>query len=395
MKKLNSLIALLLCCEFIFSACGGNGKSGIHSSATLDTSTESSIGSDNSDSSTQKPSTNAILSVSEFSEPVSLLSAAATTYFNSDFNVVLHDAIANHTEMDKDKAEGVTISYSLANLAESEEVTRAQATIYEHGSTTAWKTVSFAKGKNSIVVYNCKADFTYDFSIRIRLSSKAELTETGSFTTEDTVRMMRIDGIHNVRDVGGYTTFSGKKIRQGLFYRGTELDGVHEAKYKLTEAGISEMKNVLGIVFDMDLRENNMANTNILGCTYKVYDAKHYDSIWGAPGTTAMKEVFVDIANPNNYPMYAHCTYGKDRTGTVCFMLGALLGMNEEDLTRDFELSGLMDNSTHNRNFPFMTFLSNFKAYGTTLQNAAENYLRNVGVTQAQINSIKNIFLED
>ena len=207
--------------------------------------------------------------------------------------------------------------------------------------------------------------------------------------------MMRIDGIHNVRDIGGYTTLSGKKIKQGLFYRGTELDGVHEAKYKLTETGSSEMKNALGIVFDMDLRENNMANTNVLGCTYKVYDAKHYDGIWGAPGTTAMKEAFVDMANPNNYPMYAHCTYGKDRTGTVCFMLGALLGMNEEDLTRDFELSGLMDNSTHNRNFHFMTFLSNFKAYGTTLQNAAENYLRNVGVTQAQINSIKNIFLED
>ena len=42
----------------------------------------------------------------------------------------------------------------------------------------------------------------------------------------------------------------------------------------------------------------------------------------------------MDIHEPldASYPIYMHCTYGMDRTGTMCYLLGALLGMSEEDI---------------------------------------------------------------
>ena len=193
----------------------------------------------------------------------------------------------------------------------------------------------------------------------------------------------------------------GKTIKQGLLYRGTELDNAAEATFSLTQAGIHEMKDVLGIKYDMDLRKQLSGSKNVLGVAYRLYDAPHYNSAFFEPGITSIKNIFTDMSNPNNYPMYVHCTYGKDRTGTVCFILGALLGMSEEDLIRDFEISGLADRiSGHNREGYFMEFLANFQGgslmSGNSLQEKANTYLLEYcGLTQAQIDSIKNIFLSE
>lgn len=151
----------------------------------------------------------------------------------------------------------------------------------------------------------------------------------------------------------------------------------------------------------MDLRKPLNGSKNVLGVAYRVYDAPHYSSAFFDPGKTSLKNVFTDMSNPNNYPMYVHCTYGKDRTGTVCFILGALLGMSEEDLIRDFEISGLTDRiSGHNREGYFTDFLTSFKGDslmgGNTLQEKANAYLLEYcELTQEQIDSIKNIFLSE
>ena len=356
----------------------------------------------NSESGSSESSTvvNAELTLELPTDPVSVLSAAAETYFASDIETILQTAIAEHTELNKDKAEGVTISYSLEGLTDGVEALWVRAEIFEKGQTKAWKTLSFAEGETSTIVYNCKTGMTYEVELSAKLSNATFVSANGEFTTKESMRMMRIDGIHNVRDIGGYTTVDGKKIKQGLLYRGTELDNAVEPTFSLQPAGVREMTNVLGIKYDMDLRKPLNGAKNVLGVSYKVYDAPHYNSAFFEPGKTSLKNVFTDMANPNNYPMYVHCTYGKDRTGTVCFILGALLGMSEEDLIRDFEISGLTDrNSGHNREGYFMQFLDNFKGndlmpQGITLQEKAEYYLLDYcGLTEGQINNIKSIFL--
>ena len=40
------------------------------------------------------------------------------------------------------------------------------------------------------------------------------------------------------------------------------------------------------------------------------------------------------IADENRYPVYIHCTGGADRTGTLAFLINALLGVGEDDLIR-------------------------------------------------------------
>ena len=105
-----------------------------------------------------------------------------------------------------------------------------------------------------------------------------------------------------------------------------------------------------------------------------------------------MKNIFADLANESNYPVYMHCTHGLDRTGTVCYILGAILGMSDEDLMREYQLSSLYHNNLWALNdmYDFVEELATYPGY--TTQEKAQNYLLSIGVTQYEIDSIKDIF---
>ncbi len=219
----------------------------------------------------------------------------------------------------------------------------------------------------------------------------------GSFTTANTPRILNIDGIYNVRDIGGWKTVDGKVIRQGLLYRGTELDGQVNSDYTLTEKGKNVMLNILNIKFDMDLRypTDNKFNVNALGnsVTRKYYQVSAYDEIFTAQGKETTRVVFADLAKPENYPIYMHCTHGADRAGTMCYLLEALLGLSEENLEREYELSTLY--YTHISRDLLSTLKAGLMRYeGNNLQQKTENYLLSIGVTKDEIKTIKDIFLE-
>ena len=151
------------------------------------------------------------------------------------------------------------------------------------------------------------------------------------------------------------------------------------------------MLEVLGIKTDIDLRANTVTSMDALGSRveHKYYDMVMYDGIFTDAGKDKIRMVFADLANPENYPIYLHCTYGCDRTGTVCYLLEALLGVSRGDCLRDYGLSNL--------NIANIQAIENgLKAYaGDTLKEQVESYLLSCGISEYQINSIRNIFLGD
>ena len=256
--------------------------------------------------------------------------------------------------------------------------------------------------KNATVDYKSFSEGTYTFEhlyanttyyYRVTAYTTGGLASvSGQFVTSDTPRFLTIDGAYNVRDIGNWRTDSGRRIKQALLYRGTEIDGAVEAHYHITNDGLYDMLNVLGIRYDMDLR--NEADTpfgsDALGSRveHKYYNSPMYAGIFSDEGKIAIKTIFTDLANKNNYPMYLHCTYGCDRTGTVCYLLEALLGVSEGDCLRDYGLS----------NMPISNILAvkdqldqNYGA--STLKEQVELYLLDCGVSLTQINTIREIFL--
>ena len=215
--------------------------------------------------------------------------------------------------------------------------------------------------------------------------------QMGSFKTADTPRILTISGLSNVRDIGNWRTDSGKRIKQGLLIRGTEMDGAIESGYHLTNDGLKDMLDVYGIKTEMDLRTQTPTSKDALGSrvAHRYYGIVAYENIFTAMGKERIRNVFADFANPDNYPVYLHCTYGMDRTGTVCFLLEALLGVSRGDCYKDYGLSNLKISN-------IQVVENGLKAYdGTTLKEQAESYLLSCGVSEYQIESIRNIFLGD
>ena len=106
-----------------------------------------------------------------------------------------------------------------------------------------------------------------------------------------------------------------------------------------------------------------------------------------------MKEIFTDLADPDNYPIYLHCTYGIDRTGTTCYILEAVLGLNETELQTEYALSNWYRSFNQKKVNKIKTGLADYP--GANINQRAVNYLLSCGITQEQIDTIRSIYLTD
>ena len=208
-----------------------------------------------------------------------------------------------------------------------------------------------------------------------------------------------IDGIPNGRDIGDIyyiKTTDGKDIKSGKLVRGGELDN---AVYHFPEAylakGIETLKNDYKIKTDMDLRGNVATGHNVLGdgVQHKTYDMVYYDEIFTDEGKAKVKQVFDDLCNPDNYPIYLHCTHGVDRAGTVMVLLNAALGIPEKRIYNEYMLSvgGYGGDAKK-----IVTGLkSKYKSAGSNVNVCAIAFLKDCGITQEQLDTLFDIYIED
>ncbi|MBQ7897568.1 MAG: tyrosine-protein phosphatase [Clostridia bacterium] len=259
----------------------------------------------------------------------------------------------------------------------------------------------------SVSLYNLYKATDYYVKVTANLSDGTSFTALSSFkTTELGPRTIRLDGAYNVRDIGGYMTPNGRTM-QGLIYRGGQLNGTYNNgtvyNIELTESGKYVAEKLLKIKTDMDHRsksENSVGGITespIPGAELKFIPTGAYN-ISGNPEN--YRKVFSALADINNYPIYFHCQGGADRTGTVAYLLNALLGVGETDLRRDYEFTSFslygwraIDSQSYiaKEDYHFFDTLNSQK--GDTLAEKTENWLLSIGVTEEEIKNIKSIML--
>ena len=240
-------------------------------------------------------------------------------------------------------------------------------------------------------LYNLYAGVEYEWYVR----AGEELSERGTFVTSpQPPRMLLVDGIANVRDIGGFSTCDGRRVRQGLLYRTSEMD-THCA---LTEKGAQTLYG-LGIRTDLDIRgikdeyrgpvldESRVNWVNI--------PLAAYGEIFTEEQMRRYREIYDLLLKPESYPMICHCWGGIDRTGCFLYILGAALGVSEDDLALDYELSSFCRWNRRSRySEQFGDFLSGLRAYGETAQSGAVGYLLACGVTEEELEALRKLFLE-
>ena len=157
---------------------------------------------------------------------------------------------------------------------------------------------------------------------------------SGKFKTENNkYRFIKIDGLLNVRDVGGI------KIKQGMVYRGSDIMG----EYSLSEKGKETFLGELKIKTELNLRgEVSQNRTSPLSEVMHFYlPYRPYMEVFEEEHRRGICKIFDFLADENNYPVYLHCLGGADRTGMIALYLRALLGERDEDILTDYELTSL------------------------------------------------------
>lgn len=349
------------------------------------------------DDTTQKTTSSIIIETSFFEDDVTLVTAPVVEYMNAGINVKAGDIYKKYKESGRiDAGVPVSFSFDVRGLTKNLTVESSELYISEDETFTNPMVYPFESDEGSVSVEFLKTNTRYYYRVKFMLSNGTTTSTQGSFRTADTPRILSIDGISNVRDIGGWMTAGGKRIRQGLLYRGTELDGAVESKYLLTADGMQDMLNVLGVRTDMDLRAStdNQYGTDALGnsVAHIYYNAPMYMGVFADGNKETVRRVFSDLADKNKYPVYLHCTYGLDRTGTMCYLLEGLLGVGHDDLMRDYQLSALCHGYVTDDEME--KFVNQLQSYpGSTTQQKVENYLLSIGVTPGEIQSIRDIFL--
>jgi len=216
------------------------------------------------------------------------------------------------------------------------------------------------------------------------------------FTTEDAApRWLHAEGISNVRDMGAWRTADGRRVKQGLIYRGSEMDTHHT----ITEAGIRTMRDVLGIRTDLDLRGEAVGRVteSPLGkdIEYLLVPAKAYAEFMEQDQKPVCRRLFEILADESRYPIYFHCWGGADRTGTLALMLEAVLGLSDEDMLRDYELTSLSVWGDRSRTSElFVSLLNALDSYGGgSIAEKTVRYLLSCGISEDTLSRIRKNLL--
>ena len=238
------------------------------------------------------------------------------------------------------------------------------------------------------------------------------------------------EGCFNFRDIGGYLNQDGKRVKKGLYFRTGRQDRMSDkdllqlSDLKIsTQIDLRKPEEVLdqgkGPLEAMGAKYINIAvipeggsdqlsrlvgDTGISGKRYLGYLEF---------GPTSWLRLFGILSELDNLPVVLHCTAGKDRTGVSTAFLLSILGVSRDVIEADYLLTNLdverqADFIESTVGYPegydrermiaiagvpetaMKDFLDGVESkWGTVVE-----YLKKIGITQEQMDTIRYNFLE-
>jgi protein-tyrosine phosphatase len=180
-------------------------------------------------------------------------------------------------------------------------------------------------------------------------------------TVEARQRVLALEGGRNFRDMGGYATADGRRLRWGRLYRSGSLAALSDAAY----ARLAELQ--VRVICDLRTTSERETQPVDWGRVPELsYWARDYDLSFGdlrallaadmpaadqarAAMVTAYRELpFEQAASyaelfrclaEGELPLVFNCSAGKDRTGVAAALILSALGVAEETIVEDYLLT--------------------------------------------------------
>jgi protein-tyrosine phosphatase len=150
-------------------------------------------------------------------------------------------------------------------------------------------------------------------------------------------------GVVNARDLGGTPLADGGAVACGAVYRGPPLANF--------SAQACDAFAALGIRTVIDLRiESERGGKQDSPCVAAAahivlapmpvpYSVSPKDYVADVNATTSIAKAFEVLGDPAAYPVYVHCTWGRDRTGVFSAIVLLALGASREAILKEYLLS--------------------------------------------------------
>lgn len=181
-----------------------------------------------------------------------------------------------------------------------------------------------------------------------------------------------VPSIPNLRDLGGFATSDGGRIRRGLIFRSEQLGHITDAEMPAFAAlGLKKIYDlrtaderaaladrvppgaqdvVVDVLADTAqagpaqllhlLADPQQANTQLGGGKIvQIFVASYRQFISLPSARNGYAQMFSELADAANLPALFHCTTGKDRTGWAAAALLTLCGVSDDLVMRDYLLS--------------------------------------------------------
>lgn len=247
-------------------------------------------------------------------------------------------------------------------------------------------------------------------------------------------RNIRIPGIQNFRDIGGYLSNRvHKEVRWGMVYRSARIDSLNASAREELKAlgircvvdlrtpeetgtpiplpeGIRQHTIAIPVMMSLESVLNDLEQEKITNDTiYRMVERANRQLI--SDYTPAYRQLFRLLLDKDNYPILIQCSTGKGRTGVAIALLLYALGVSEEVIMYDYCLSNTYFNipaaSGYVYNLP-----ANVQEAVTTMLSARENFLdaakdeaerrysdldvylqKGIGLNKNEIKQLQNILL--
>ncbi|MEW9856953.1 tyrosine-protein phosphatase [Novosphingobium sp. M1R2S20] len=195
------------------------------------------------------------------------------------------------------------------------------------------------------------------------MDTGSEVDKSGGRMSED--RVLALEGVHNFRDYGGYSTAGGGRLRRGVLWRSGQHHGASEADL--------ERIGSLGLVAVFDLRSHrerashpcrrpaSFAARVVHAPDPAEHSAPHiaaarvtrqrtaestregllqnYTKIAFRPELQAMMAQLITAVASGEGPTLVNCMAGKDRTGLAVAMVQFAAGVHRDDVLEDYLLT--------------------------------------------------------
>ena len=320
-------------------------------------------------------------------------------YLNDDYL-----SISKYAKGDKEYSRPESTYFEWDPVAQNpnaEDIKNYQLIISEDSNFSTYS--SFTTVDTYYDVYNLKIATQYYWKVVATLNDGSKVVSNiDCFNTMDNgPRNLYVDGVTNVRDLGGWETENGR-VKQDMIFRSGRFNksSSDTIDVEISFEGIDTIINTLNVKSEIDLRRVDNNEVGSITSSPISDDINYFSCPMNWEGSNILldnvdmvKEVFSILSNRDNYPIVYHCNIGTDRTGLFAFLINGLLGVCEEDLYVDYLFSNFgLINGTRNIDGIKKSYVQTIKNHeGNSLSEQIKNCLMNIGISEQHLNSVIEI----